>query len=312
MAKDYDNMAKSIFTDFAADISQYVVGTHYDVEVIENIDTEQHLVVEQRTDSTKRIRINESEAILHIELQLRDSTYQPMWARNAAYHGYLIKKHQIPVYSNVIYFHPNAGRNDMGFYHYNAHGYEYTLRYKVIRLIDIDGQAILEMQAPGLLPFTPLMKRPTGISIEQWLQECINAVAAAPFDEQTQGDLFCALSLFGGIVYDPLLFKRMIREERMQESKYYQLLRDEFIAIGIEQGREQGLEQGKEQGLEQGARESAIRNILKFLNNRFTAEEVNDLIPQLHQITDLDRLEQLLFAAPQVQNLDAFKLMLEE
>lgn len=300
MARDYDNMAKSIFTDFAADISQFVIGTNEDVEVIENIDTEQHLVVEQLTDSTKRIRINDSEAILHIELQLRDSTFKPMWARNAAYHGYLIKEHQIPVYSNVIYFHPNAGRNDTGFYHYSSHGYEYTLRYKVIRLIDIDGQAILEMQAPGLLPFAPLMKRPAGISIEQWVRECINAVAATPFDEQTQGDLFCALSLFGGIIYDPSLFKRLIREERMQESKYYQLLRDEFIALG------------REQGLEQGARESTIKNILTFLKNKFSAEEVNDLIPELQRITDLERLEQLLFAAPQVQSLDAFKLMLEE
>ncbi len=304
MAKDYDNMAKSILTDFATDISQVVIGTHLDVEVIENIDTEQQLVVEQLTDSTKRIRINESEAILHIELQLRDSTYKPMWARNAAYHGYLIKEHQMPVYSNVIYFHPNAGRNDTGFYHYSSYGYEYTLRYRVIRLIDIDGQSILEMQAPGLLPFTPLMKRPTGVSIEEWMQECINAVAATPFDEQTQGDLFCALSLFGGIIYDPLLFKRMIREERMQESKYYQLLRDEFIAIGIEQGLEQGLEQG--------ARESTIKNILKFLNSRFIAEEVNELIPELQQITDIEQLEHLLFAAPQVQNLEAFKFMLEE
>ena len=301
-------MAKSIFTDFAADISQFVIGTNEDVEVIENIDTEQHLIVEQLTDSTKRIRINDSEAILHIELQLRDSTFKPMWARNAAYHGYLIKEHQIPVYSNVIYFHPNAGRNDTGFYHYSSHGYEYTLRYKVIRLIDIDGQAILEMQAPGLLPFAPLMKRPAGISIEQWVRECINAVAATSFDEQTQGDLFCALSLFGGIIYDPFLFKRLIREERMQESKYYQLLRDEFIALG----REQGLEQGREQGLEQGARESTIKNILTFLKNKFSAEEVNDLIPELQRITDLERLEQLLFAAPQVQSLDAFKLMLEE
>ena len=152
------------------------------------------------------------------------------------------------------------------------------------------------MQAPGLLPFTPLMKRPAGISIEQWVRKCINAVVATPFDEQMQGDLFCALSLFGGIIYDPELFKRMIREERMQESKYYQLLRDEFIAIGIEQG----------------ARDSTIRNILKFLNNRFTAEEVNELIPVLQRITDLERLEQLLFAAPQVNSLDAFKLMLEE
>ncbi len=75
MAKDYDNMAKSILTDFATDISRFVIGTNDDIEVIENIDTEQQLVVEQLTDSTKRIRINESEAILHIELQLRDSTY---------------------------------------------------------------------------------------------------------------------------------------------------------------------------------------------------------------------------------------------
>ena len=37
-----------------------------------------------------------------------------MWARNAAYHGYLVGAHELPVYSNVIYFHPNAGTNDTG------------------------------------------------------------------------------------------------------------------------------------------------------------------------------------------------------
>ena len=85
-------------------------------------------------------------------MQLRDSTRKPMWARNAVYHGYLVGEHQIPVYSNVIYFHPNAGRNDTGVYEYSWHGYAYTLRYKVIRLIEIEGQAVLETQAPGLLP----------------------------------------------------------------------------------------------------------------------------------------------------------------
>ena len=73
------------------------------------------------------------------------------------------------------------GEMIQGFYHYNAHGYEYTLRYKVIRLIDIDGQAILEMQAPGLLPFAPLMKRPTGISIEQWVQRMYQRSCCHPF-----------------------------------------------------------------------------------------------------------------------------------
>ena len=60
-------------------------------------------------------------------------------------------KHEIPVYSNVIYFHPRAGRNDTGLYTQQWDGYEYRLRYKVIRLIEREGEAILEMQAQGLL-----------------------------------------------------------------------------------------------------------------------------------------------------------------
>lgn len=107
MPQDYDNMAKNLLTDYATEISQFVLGVK-DVEVLENIDTEQQTIIGQRADSTKRIRVDNSEAILHIELQLRDSTHKPMWARNAAYHGYLVGQHQMPVYSNVIYFHPNA------------------------------------------------------------------------------------------------------------------------------------------------------------------------------------------------------------
>ena len=89
----------------------------------------------------------------------------------------------------------------------------------MIRLIDIDGQAVLEMQAPGLLPFTPLMKPPTGMDISQWVQECVNAVSATPVDQQTRGDLLCAISLFGSIVHDVELFKRIISEELMPQSK---------------------------------------------------------------------------------------------
>ena len=295
MAQDYDNFTKRLFTDYATDISQFVVGTDR-VEVIADINTEQQIVIGQRTDSTKQVRIDGSEAILHIELQLRDSTHKPMWARNAAYHGYLIGEHQLPVYSNVIYFHPTAGRNDTGTYHYSSHGYEYTLRYKVIRLIDIDGQSVLEMQAPGLLPFTPLMKPPPGMQIEEWVQTCVDAVVETSVDQQARGDLLCAISLFGGIVYDARLFRQLIPEALMQESKYYQLLREEFIA----------------QGIEQGTRETTIRNTLTLLRSKFAANDVDEVVPVLQHVTDMQQLEQLLLAAAQVQNLNAFKLMLEE
>ncbi|RKU36701.1 hypothetical protein C6496_12305 [Candidatus Poribacteria bacterium] len=152
MAQDYDNIGKKLWADHAEDLSRFVLDIN-DVEVLADLDTEQQ-IIERQTDITKRVRVNNQEAILHVELQLRDSTREPMWARNAQYQGYLVGKYQIPVYSNVIYFRPRAGRNDPGGYTYEWHGYEHTNRYKVMRLIEIDGQAILERQAPGLLPFT--------------------------------------------------------------------------------------------------------------------------------------------------------------
>ena len=147
-----------------------------------------------------------------------------MWARNAQYQGYLVGKYQMPVYSNVIYFHPNAGRNDPGGYAYSWDDYEHTNRYKVIRLIEIEGQAILERQAPGLLPFTPLMQPPAGMDIERWVQTCVDTTRAAPVDQETQADLLYGIYLFGSIVTDAMLFERLIQEELMQESKGYQLM----------------------------------------------------------------------------------------
>ena len=97
MPQDYDNMAKNLLTDYATEISQFVLGMK-DVEVLKNIDTEQQILIAQHTDSTKRILVDNREAILYIELQLRDSTHKPMWARNAAYHGYLVGTHELLVY----------------------------------------------------------------------------------------------------------------------------------------------------------------------------------------------------------------------
>jgi hypothetical protein len=288
MAQHYDNMAKDLLTDHATDISQFVLGMD-DVEVLEDLDTEQQIVIAQRTDSTKRVRINNREAILHIELQLRDSTRKPMWARNAAYHGYLVGEHQMPVYSNVIYFHPDAGRNDTGRYEYQWNGYTYTLHYKVIRLIEIEGQAVLETQTPGILPFTPLMKPPTEMTPEQWVQQCIDATIATPVESPTKGNLLYGLSVFGGLVHDQGLFER-IPEELMQESSFFQHQREKFIAEGITQG----------------AKEATLKNLLTVLNAKFHTEAVRALTPALKNIDDLQRLEELHLTAINVGSLEAF------
>ena len=286
MAQDYDNIGKKLWADHAEDLSRFVLGAD-NVEVLADLGTEQQ-IIERETDIIKRIRINGHKAILHVELQLRDSTNTPMWARNAQYQGYLVGEHQMPVYSNVIYFHPNAGRNDPGGYTYSWGDYEHTNRYKVIRLIEIDGKAALEMQAPGLLPLTPLMNPPTGMAPERWSQECIDVTCAAPVDQQTQADLLYALYLFGSIVYDPQVFKRRIPEELMRESKGYQLERERIL------------------------RENTIENTLALLKRRFHTEEVSALTPALQNINDLERLQQLLVAVPEMQSLEAFAQMLHE
>ena len=287
MAQDYDNMGKSLWTDHAEDLSRFVLGEE-NVEVLEDLDTEQQTVIARQTDITKRIRVNNQQAILHVELQLRDSTRKPMWARNAQYQGYLVGEYQIPVYSNVIYFHPNAGRNDPGGYTYTWNGYEHTNRYKVIRLIEIEGQAILEMQAPGLLPFTPLMKPPAGMDLERWAQECVNTTMAATMNQETQADLLYGIYLFGSVVTDAVLFERLIPEELMRESKGYQRQRERII------------------------RENTINHISVVLKAKFSVDIVNALNPLIQNISDVQRLEELLDAAAKVQNIEAFVQLLNE
>lgn len=287
MAQDYDNMGKILWTNHAADLSRFVLDEE-DVEVLEDLDTEQQTVIARQTDITKRVRINNQVAILHVELQLRESTQKPMWARNAQYQGYLVGEHQMQVYSNVIYFHPNAGRNDPGGYTYSWGTYEHTNRYKVIRLIEIEGQSVLEMQAPGILPFTPLMKPPAGMDLEHWVQECVNITMDAPVDQETQGDLLYATSLFGCVVHNSELYERLIPEELMRESKFYQ------------------------RQMEKAARETTLKNTLTVLNRKFPAEAVNALTPEMQNINDLQRLEQLLIAAAEARNLDTFTQMLHE
>ena len=287
MAQDYDNIGKSLWTDHGTDLSRFVLDTE-DVEVLEDLDTQQQTLIARQTDITKRVRVNNQEAILHVELQLRDSTRTPMWARNAQYQGYLVGEHQMPVYSNVIYFHPNAGRNDPGGYTYSWNGYEHTNRYKVIRLIEIEGQAVLETQTPGILPFTPLMKPPAGMDSERWVQTCIDATRATPVDQEIQADLLHGISVFGGIVYNAELLERLIPEELMQESKTYQRQRERII------------------------RENTVENTLALLEDQFQAETVSALTPALRNINDLQKLKQLLRAAARVRNIEDFTRMLYE
>ena len=59
-------------------------------------------------------------------------------------------------------------------------------------------------------------------------------------------------------------------------------------------------------------RENATRYILVALKARFPEDIVNALAPVIRNISDVQRLEELLVAAVKVQNIEAFAQMLNE
>ena len=219
--------------------------------------------------------------------------------RMARYIGYCIGQYGVPIYSTVIYLRPDAGRNDPGYYLQEQHGYRILVQYKVIRLIELDGQRMLDGGPSGLIPFTPLMQRPAGVDPEAWLRQCVNRAQAVPMDEPLKENYLADLAVLSGLVYNLETVMTIIAEETMYESSVVQY----FTEKGIEQGIKQGIEQGIEQGLQE--------SILDVLELRFQPEDVRRLTARIGAIDDVPRLKQLHRAAIQVPSLEAFRPLLD-
>ena len=89
------------------------------------------------------MRIEGEDALIHCEFQTADSTDTPMSHRMAGYIGRAIERYGLPIFSFVIYLRPGAGRRDKGYYIQELPGHEVLVKYKVIRLSEIDGQTII-------------------------------------------------------------------------------------------------------------------------------------------------------------------------
>ena len=279
---------------------------HDDLEVIDVIDTEQPTVEAHRTDSLIRVCIGGEKALVHHALsgpsigaafQTTDST-PPMPCRMAGYVGRGIEQYGLPICSIVIYLRPDAGRTDPGHYIQERHGFRVLVQYKVIRLIDIDSQRILDGGHSGLLPFAPLMQRPAGMAAEAWLRQCVNRaqqlpepVEGVPMAEPLKANYLADLAILSGLVYNLETIMTVMSEETMYESSVVQYF----------------TEKGIEQGIEQGGREF----LLEVLALRFQPEDMHPLASRIGAIDDVQHLKQLHRAAIQMPTLEAFRRLLD-
>ena len=303
---EFDTIAKHLIHTYPHDFARFALHQD-DVEILDVIDTEQTTVEAHRTDSLIRVQIGGGEeALIHHEFQTTDST-PPMSQRMASYIGRAIGQHGLPIYSSVIYLRPNAGRTDPGHYLQERHGFRVLVQYQVIRLVDIDGQRILDEGTSGLLPFAPLMQRPAGMAAKAWLRQCVNRALQVPMDEPLKANYLADLAILSGLVYTSETITTIIAEETMYESSVVQY----FTEKALEQGIKQGLEQGLEQGIERGSRERAIEDLLDVLEIRFGLAASDPLAARIGAIDDVQRLKQLHRAAIQVPSLEAFRPLLD-
>ena len=187
-----------------------------------------------------------------------------------------IEHHRQPVYSSVIY---------------------------VLRLSEIDGQALVQGGPSGLLPFTPLMKPPAGMAAEAWLRQCIQATQAVPLDPAVKVDFLGGLAILSGLAYEWTTIQRIISQEGLMDT----IMRESSFAQYLTQ---QGLEQGLKQGLEQGGRQRA-EDILDVLEIRFGPASAHSLAARIAALDDLHRLKQLHHTAVQAADLATFQRHLD-
>ena len=235
---EFDTIAKHLIHTYPQDFARFALHQD-DVEILGVVDTEQPTVEAHRTDSLIHVQVGGEEALVHHEFQTTDSS-PPMPQRMAGYIGRAIEQHGLPIYSNVIYLRPDAGRTDPGHYIQERHGYRVLVQYKVIRLIELEGQHILDEGPSGLLPFAPLMQQPVGVAAEGWLRQCVHRAQQVPMDETLKANYLADLAILSGLVYEYETIMTIIAEATMYESSVVQYFTEKALEQGIEQGIEQG------------------------------------------------------------------------
>ena len=255
-----------------------------DIKVLEVVTPEQPTVEMHQADSLIKASYNGKEVLVHYEFQTTDSYDPGMPLRMAGYIIRAIEAYRLPVYSNVIYLRPDTGRNDPGRYTQLIEHHNISIEYQVFRLIDLDGQQVLDSKLTGLIPLTPLMGHQTDITDDQWLVRCVQV--ADSIDVQNKTAYLGSLAIFANLVYDSQIISKTILEETMQHASIV-----EYLAP-------QAREQGKAEGI--------VDAILTVLEVKLESNVTEKLRPFLSTIDDLQRLDHLLRVATQTSDLDVF------
>ena len=232
--------------------------------------------------------------ILHIEVQSSADADMPL--RLCQYAVLTYQREKIPVVSVVIYLEKCA-TPPIPWTMRGPDGDILTFHFQVVRLWEEPVEDWLQSGQVALMPFVPLLK---GATLDV-LESAINAMSTIE-GPTTRGNAINYLLFFASRKFGEELLRqyledhRMLSEDYIVESPWYQYILRKGLQDGVQQGMQQGEEIGKHAG-----EMIALRDAISALAaRRFPAleAEMRALLPNITDAAQLRELVLLVGTAP--------------
>ncbi|MEH1790929.1 MAG: Rpn family recombination-promoting nuclease/putative transposase [Nostoc sp.] len=228
------------------------------------------------------------EFIVLNELQLR---YKPeMPKRMRAYTALAEEKYNLPTYPVLVNILKESDVEIPTSYESQFAGLQARQDYHVINLWEVDVEIAFTQPVPCLLPFVPILK---GGAEESTVQRALQILRA---DEQLS-QLETVMAFFATFVLDSALVQQIMRWDMaiLRESPWYQQI--------LREGEERGRREGRREGRQEGRQEEIVSGIELALEIKFGTEGLQ-MMPEISQISDLDRLRAIHQGIKSVNTLD--------
>lgn len=142
--------------------------------------------------------------------------------------------HDMEAVSCVILLRPSPSATDQ----YNDR--EVTFKYRLVKIFEMDARETVDNGPLCLMPFVPLMKNGKAA-----IEEADSLICESELPKLKKADMLTSMAILSGLVSDELpanLISR--RKDIMMESAAYDIIKQEGIQLGINQGRREGLMSG--------------------------------------------------------------------
>ena len=229
--------------------------------------------------------------VRHVEFQARHRA--DLALRCFEYATRLVAKLRLPVLTTVVYLKPPAPR-ELVFREMLAGAVVHERRFEVVRLWELDAREALAL-GPGGAALVGLLDR-TDLQVIGKASRQIRRQAP----QAQHPDLLAILQSLSEGRYTARQLARVIPEEVVMKSSFYEKAH--------ERGVEEGVEKGLQKGLQKGRLDDARLLCATFVK-RHHPQVAARVLPAIEACTDVARLHRWTLRAPEVPSDDLLRLV---